>query len=85
MTALTGPTPLNAFLSALDFARQGIDRGLQQQSAAAQEIASASVRREAPGVEPLVQMLEARQQVAASAKVVESVDRVLGSILNVKA
>lgn len=85
MTALTGPTPLNAFLSALDYARQGVDRGLQQQSEAAQQIASASVKREAPGVEPVVKLLEARQQVAASAKVVESVDRVLGSILNVRA
>lgn len=85
MTLLAGPTPLNAFLSALDYARQGIDRGLQQQAGAAQQIASASARREAPSVEPLVQMLEARQQVAASAKVAESVDRVLGSLLNVKA
>lgn len=85
MTAVTGPTSLNAFLSALDYARQGIDRGLQQQSEAAQQVASAATRREAPGPEPIVRMLEARQQVAASAKVVESVDRVLGSLLNVKA
>lgn len=85
MTSLTGPTALTAFLSALDYARQGIDRGLQQQASAAQQIASAPVRREAPGPEAVVRLLEARQQVAASAKVVGSVDRVLGSILNVKA
>lgn len=85
MTPVTGPTTLNAFLSALAYARQGIDRGLQQQASAAQQIASAPVRREASGPEPIVRLLEARQQVAASAKVVESVDRVLGSILNVKA
>ena len=85
MSAIAGPTSLNAFLSALDYARQGMDRGLQQQAEAAQQIATAPVRREAPAVEPIVQMLEARQQVAASAKVVESVDRMLGTILNVKA
>lgn len=85
MSAVTGPVTLNAFLSALDYARQGIDRGLQQQSEAAQQIATAPVRHEAPSADSIVKMLEARQQVAASAKVVESVDRVLGSILNVKA
>lgn len=85
MTAVPGPTPVNAFLSALDYARDGMDRGVRQQAAAAQQIASAGASREAPSVEPLVRMLEARLQVAASAKVVGAVDRVLGSILDVKA
>jgi hypothetical protein len=85
MSSITSPTALNAFLGALDYARQGIDRGVQQQVDAAQQIATAPVRREAPGPEAVVKLLEARQQVAAAAKVVESVDRVLGAILNVKA
>ena len=74
-------------ISATSSAVQGIQRGLQGLNKNAAEIASAK-RMDGDGADdtqPMVEMMENRQQVEASAKVLKTVDETLGSLLDVKA
>jgi hypothetical protein len=85
MTSIASTGPANALLGAIDYARQGIERGLDGYAAAAQSIAEATGSGDLPPVEALVGLGEARLQVAAAAKVLERIDRGLGTLLDVRA
>jgi flagellar hook protein FlgE len=68
----------------LQTALSGIDRSARRLDRAAQDVASASVRRSEPVdlVDPLVRALEAQRALEASAKVVERTDKMLGTLLD---
>jgi hypothetical protein len=85
MTSVGTPGPAAALLGAIEYARQGIDRGFQSYEQAAQQVAGAIAARDVPSPSATVGLLEARIQVAAAAKVLERVDRGLGSLLDVRA
>lgn len=85
MSTVTGPGSVTALLGALDYARQGIDRGYAGIAQAAQQVASAGAQGELPPVESLIAMKVFQQQVQAAAKVLERVDQGVGSLLDVRA
>ncbi|MFO0336253.1 MAG: hypothetical protein ACK53C_14770 [Pseudomonadota bacterium] len=85
MSTISGPVPLAAFVAALDYARAGVDRGLHSYADAAPQVAGATARGEFPPVGAVVQAVEARVQVAASAKMIRAADRALGALLDVRA
>lgn len=85
MSTISGSAPLNAFISALDYARAGVERGMQSYADAAAQVAGATGRGEVPPAGAVVQAVEARLQVAASAKVMRHADRALGALLDVRA
>lgn len=70
-----------AFQSGLN----GINTGLQKLNRNASDIASADVIQSGTDVtHPLVDMISNKQQVQASAKVIETSNAMLGSILDIK-
>jgi hypothetical protein len=62
---------------------QGIERGIARARNAAQAVARPAAASPERYSEAAVGILEARQQVQASARVVRSADRMLGSLLDV--
>jgi len=65
---------------------QGLQRATQRADEASLKIAQATTTEpEQDLVEPLVELKQAELQASASAKVVETADRVLGSLLDVRA
>jgi hypothetical protein len=85
MSTVSATSSVTALLGALDLARQGIDRGYQGFSEAAQQIASTTASGELPPVESIVAMKVFQHQVQAAAKVLERVDQGLGTLLDVHA
>jgi len=88
VTQVANATDAGSFLSALESARTGIERGLRGLAADAQKIAHANVDRETqvPDLsDALTRSLIDRLQVQASARVMRTVDQTLGTIINVKA
>ena len=67
-----------------DTALGGIQTSLKKLNQAANEIATAPVRRTEPTelVDPLVDALEAQRALEASAKVLQRADQVLGTLLD---
>jgi len=70
--------------SVLPIAMGGIERASRKLNDAAQEVASAPVRRDEPTelVDPLVRALEAQRALEASANVVRRADEMLGTLLD---
>jgi hypothetical protein len=85
MTTAIGTAAIPAFLSALDYARQGIDQGVQSYEQVAQSVAGAIANPAAISAQNEVAALGARNQVAASARVFATADQFLGTILDLKA
>jgi len=72
-------------ISALQSGVTGIQSGMQSLNNNAAKIASSeSIQSAADLTEPLVNMLLDKQQVEASAKVVEASSKMIGSILDIK-
>ena len=67
-----------------DSALGGVQASLKKLNRAANEIATAPVRRTEPTelVDPLVDALEAQRALEASAKVLQRADQVLGTLLD---
>lgn len=75
-------------LPALQNALRGIQRGLEGVNKNASQIASAKqmdAENPADEAKPLVEMLENRNQVEASAKVVKTVSDTIGTLIDTKA
>jgi hypothetical protein len=85
MTTVGTPGPASALLGAIQYAREGIERGVLGYEQVAQQIAGAAATGDLPPPAAAVGLLEARLQVAAAAKVLERVNRGLGSLLDVRA
>jgi hypothetical protein len=85
MSTVTATGSVTALLGALDYARQGIDRGFQGYAQAAQQIASTTASGELPPIESIVAMKVFQNQVDAAAKVLQRVDQGLGTLLDVRA
>jgi hypothetical protein len=68
----------------LGLARQGIDTGLRAMDGAAQAVASDGTRGQLSATNA-VNTLEARTQVAASARVFQTADQMLGTLLDLRA
>lgn len=70
---------------------EGFQRATQRAAEASQQIAQAglteteSTQPEQDLVKPVVELKQAEQQAAASAKVIETENRVLGSLLDIRA
>lgn len=85
MAAAINPPALPAFLSALDYAREGIDRGVASFDQVAQSVAGAVANPAALSAANEAAALTARNQVAAAARVFETGDQLLGTILDLRA
>jgi hypothetical protein len=85
MTTVGTTGPASALLGAIQYAREGIERGTTGYEQVAQQIAGAAATGDLPSPAAAVGLLEARLQVAAAAKVLERVNRGLGSLLDVRA
>jgi hypothetical protein len=88
VTQVANATDVGSFISALESARAGMQRGLRGLAADAQKIAHANVDKDpqvADLTDALVQSIVDRIQVQASARVMRTVDETLGTIVNVKA
>jgi hypothetical protein len=85
MAAVNGSAAIPAFLGALDYARQGIDNGLQAYAATAQAVANELVSGAAPAAASLVGAVAARDQVMAAARVFETGVQLLGTLLDLRA
>ena len=85
MTAPIGTTGVPAFLSALDYARAGIDKGVQSFDQVAQSVAGAVAHPAALSAGNEVAAFNAQAQIAASAKVFQTGDEILGTLLNLRA
>ena len=88
MTQVANATDVGSFISALESARAGMQRGLRGLAADAQKIAHANVDKDpqvADLTDALVQSIVDRIEVQASARVMRTVDETLGTIVNVKA
>ncbi len=77
-------------ISAFQYGISGIQRGLQALKGDAAKIASKDVMEssqagDAKLIEPLVNLTQDKLQVAASAKVITSIDEAIGSLLDKKA
>ena len=65
---------------------EGFQRATQRAADASQQIAQAGTTQpEQDLVKPLVELKQAEQQAGASAKVIETADKVLGSLLDIRA
>ncbi|HEX4910433.1 MAG: flagellar biosynthesis protein FlgE [Pseudomonadota bacterium] len=65
---------------------EGFQRATQRAAEASQQIAQAGTTQpEQDLVKPVVELKQAEQQAAASAKVIETENRVLGSLLDIRA
>lgn len=85
MSSSIGTTGIPAFLNALDYAREGIDKGVQSFDQVAQRVAGAAGDPSAVSAQSQIDAIGARNQVAASAKVFQTGDEVLGTLLNLRA
>jgi hypothetical protein len=85
MATAIGTAAIPAFLSALDYARQGIEQGVQSYEQVAQSVAGAIANPSAISAQNEVAAMTARNQVAAAARVFEASDQLLGTILDLKA
>ncbi|GEM_PF-3636044 len=74
-----------AFLSALDYAREGMQRGVASYEQVAASVAGAVANPAAVSAENEVAALSARNLVAASARAFEASDQLLGTILDLRA
>ncbi len=74
-----------SFNSALRESQAGISRGLGMATEAARQIASATTAEPADLTNAAVTLLQAKAQVQASAKAMRTVDKALGSLLDVRA
>ena len=86
--SVTGPTDIGSLLGAFASAREGIERGLSGLNRDAHEIARANVG--APGgidtvPGALVDSLQQRLLVQASARVMSTTDQTLGTLLDTHA
>lgn len=74
--------PPSAFASGVE----GFQRATQRAAEASEQIAQAGTTKpDQDLVKPLVELKQAEQQAGASAKVVETADKVLGSLLDIRA
>ena len=80
-----GATAFPGILSSLDYAREGIDRGVASFEEVAQAVAGGVSNPLAVSAGNQVNALLARTQVAASAKAFETGDQVLGTLLDLRA
>jgi len=80
-----GTSGVPGFLSALDYARDGIDKGVESFDQVAQAVAGAVSNPLAVSAQNQVNAIAARNQVAASAKAFETGDQILGTLLNLRA
>ena len=85
MPTVLGTTGIPAFLNALDYAREGIEKGEQSFAQVAQTVAGAVDNPAAISARNQVDAISARNQVAAAAKVFQTGDEVLGTLLNLRA
>ncbi len=81
--SLVGAVPV--FPTALDSARQGIEKGVRSFNQAAQAVASESGQGNGVNPSNLLAGIEARNDVAASAKVFKAADQMIGTLLNLRA
>ena len=84
MSPVTATVPAANFLDALSAAREGIDSGLKSFDAVAQSVASNGDRGLVAAAD-MVGALEAKNQVALSARLYQSADQMLGTILDLRA
>ena len=84
MTAAVSATAISAFLSALDYAREEIDKGVLSFDGVAQKVAGAAGNPAAITARNQVAALEARTQVTAAAKVLRTGDEMLGTLLDLR-
>ena len=85
MTALIGSTSIPAYLSALDYAREGIDNGVRSFDQVAQKVAGATGYPAAISADNQVAALNALNQFAAATNVFKTGDEILGTLLNLRA
>jgi hypothetical protein len=85
MAAAIGTQGIQAFLSALDYARAGIRQGVASYEQVAASVAGAVAHPVAISAENEVAAVNARSQVTASAKVFATADQLLGTILDLRA
>jgi hypothetical protein len=85
MASVPATAALPAFLDALDYARAGIDRGVRSFSQIAQAVADGIASGEEPAAASRVGALVARNQVAASARVLASDEQLVGTLLDLRA
>ena len=88
MTQVANATDVGSFMSALERARAGMQRGMRRLAADAQKIAHANVAQDgqvADVVDALVGSLVDRLQMQLSARVMRRVDETIGTIIDVKA
>ena len=72
------------YLDTLSRAREGIDNGVRAFDAAAQAVASDGTRGQVAATNT-VDAVEARNQVAASARLFQAADQMLGTLLDTRA
>jgi hypothetical protein len=85
MTAAIGSQGIPAFLNALDYARAGVQRGVALYEQVAQQVAGAVANPAAISARNEVAALSASEQVAASVRVFETGDQLLGTMLDLRA
>jgi ribosomal protein S13 len=88
VTQVANATDVGSFISALESAHGGLQRGLRGLAADAQQVAHANVAKESQVSDlsdAMVNALVDRIQVQVSARVMRTVDETLGTIINVKA
>jgi hypothetical protein len=85
MTAAIGTQGIPAFLSALNYARAGIQQGVASYERVAASVAGAVAHPAAVSAENEVAALSARNAVAANAKVFATAEQLLGTILDLRA
>ena len=84
MSPVAGSTQVPQFLDALSLARQGVDSGVQSFDAVAQAVAADGARGQVSATN-VVDALQARNQVAASARLFTAADQMLGTLLDIRA
>lgn len=85
MPTAIGTAAIPAVLSALDYARDGIEKGAASFDRVAQAVAGAAGSPAALSAAHEAEAPTARNQVAAAARVFETGDRLLGTILDLRA
>jgi len=85
MTATIAPGAVTGFLSALDYAREGMQRGVASFEEVAASVAGAVANPAAISARNEVAALSARNQVAANARVFETGNQLLGTLLDLRA
>jgi hypothetical protein len=84
MSPVNASTAAANYLDALSRAREGIDNGVRAFDAAAQAVASDGTRGQVSATNT-VDAIEARNQVAASARLFQVADQLLGTLLDTRA